>query len=1300
MKMTNHSAWTQALTLAKQLGRHLPLALALGWLSTPALAQSTYSWNVLGGNWSTPANWTPTTTGPSGPAATDTAIFGVNATTSSPTTPTSVVDGGFAGTISNLTYNSSSATAYQVTQIGGTLKVNGSLLVGGLNGVSANVTTLAYMTGGGALVINKGSLVVQNYNNSASAGSIGILNLAGLSTFVYNNPTGTVSIADVAGSNTRLGGAMVLAGVSNIITATNMNFGTSTAAQAGPACFLGLGTGTNIFNVGTINVANQKCTFSVTNAGGGLRIRGVSGANTDRANLIVGNRNVPGGSGNTTGSMLLNGMYVDIKAGTLTVGENPTTAPNTSGDAGIGVFQFDTGIVDATNVVMAYNTAPNSGVSRAYSTVTVGANGLLLVGTGGISLLNQTASNVCSSTLNISNGAVICNGNITIATNAADGTGAAAQTNIINIIGGGSLALGSGCIAGTANSPIGQLSLDTTSSLRFVAPPSGQPAMVINNLVWPATDTGVTLVVSNLPPTATVGSVIPLVHFNVMTGGTFTAPVAVLPPGVTGTLSLSGNSIVVTVNSSIYPYFTGLAMAPATLATNTAFIFTGGSTVTTITNVQVVAQTTTLGGITNTLTTNLLGSAGLTVSGLGTATATISLALAPNTIYNWITATITDANGRSVSQTMGQFDTLTSLLVIEASDFNFSSGQFIDTPANGGVALYTNQIGVQGVDENKAVRAGVKSYYRTNDAVVIQAANPQLGPSSSLTEQKFLIAAANGDTVDTEQEVGYNTPGDWLNYTRTFGSGGSAPAGTYNVWCYLATSGTGPQATLYQVTGDRTQPSQTTNLLGTFGTSAFSDNGYNNYVYVPLVDQYGNRVALTVGGGVQTFRSTIVGNPNVAFYMLTPVAPVLTPQVLHVYPDGTASGQQSTNKLTFVIGPAQGAAVTMNGIQLIVNGVDVTSELTFSLSGGNWTATLPIQSNLLYTATINVTNNAGFSTSLPFSFDTLSLNNFQWEAVDYDFSTNDGTAWHSGLFIDNPVPTGDTNAPYVASGSQTPNVPVNSYYWFPEGFSLFNDPVGVGAVAVENVDMYYTNAAGLQSVYRNDGTAVIGGTQAPPVVGASIASDTLNGGLRYQFLLSQTNTGDPYICEFNLGWFNTGFWVNYTRTYPTGKFNVWGRLAGGSGAFSGTTLSLVTSGVGTSNQTTQVLGSFADSAPSGWQAYHWIPMLDTNGNRVVVSLGGKATLRLTSGNNLNPLFFMLTPAVSPSIFDISSTQVGGNVEISIPTAFGFNYTLWQSSSLAGAGWTQVGALITGDGLVHTVSQPATASQTFYRVLAQ
>ena len=176
--------------------------------------------------------------------------------------------------------------------------------------------------------------------------------------------------------------------------------------------------------------------------------------------------------------------------------------------------------------------------------------------------------------------------------------------------------------------------------------------------------------------------------------------------------------------------------------------------------------------------------------------------------------------------------------------------------------------------------------------------------------------------------------------------------------------------------------------------------------------------------------------------------------------------------------------------------------------------------------------------------------------------------------------------------------------------------------------------------------------------------------------------------------------VNYTRTYPTNTYNVWARLAGGAGAFSGTTSSsIVTSGVGTSNQTTQVLGSFADPNAAGWQTWHWIPLLDSQGNKVAVTLGGKATLRLTSGNNLNAECPECLPRRRCCPSPATAQVVGANIQISFPTLSGHSYKLYNAPTLTGT-WTQVGGTVPGDGTVHMIPQPVSGVQGYYQVRAQ
>ena len=1228
---------------------------------TPLASATSYTWNVSSGNWSTTNNWTPNT-GPGGPHAGDSVTFGSTGASSIPYTVNNTVDLGFGGTVASLTYGdvasgSTSNYVYPGTfiPVNQTLTVSTNFVVGGQAPGSGN-GSFGDVLGGGTLNVTAPSFIIGN--GGSSAGAIAVLDLSGLTNFVYHNTSGSIGICTNGGplaGQTRISGTMTLASGSNYIAAASLFLGTSTSAQGGAGLLtsgvfgggvqnnngpvngvnpnvLTLGPGTNIINAGTILVANQKSGFVVTNSGGGLRIRGITGADSDaNVNIIIGNRNVSGGSGQTTGWLMFNACPVDIKANSLVVGERIAGTSNGSngGDAGNGMLQFDTGTISANSLLMAYNAGNNFSAtepSQANGLIQVGAHGTLLIGAGQVvALASSLSSGPSTGTLIVSNGLINCQGPIVMGpgTNSIPPSSAGLATGVIQLIGAGTLNMGPNSYIGSLTNPITTLILDTDSVFSISIPSATYTNVCVQNLSWPSPDTDLTLSVAAVPAGVTNNEVFPFLNFSGTITNTFTNPKLALPVGYTGNLFMpGGNTIYLIVTSgsgagsgganqllnpfflsgaanwtatgsgasivstnSTYPntsscthdarnivplpdprtggnvakltgsfvaggstntwsqsvpmaagstltaggstyvahedmmsgadsfyyeldfldsngalvaayessiltnlncgspildtwnlmavtnqmqvidgantgvvisnvapiiqvppltvtarfkavfiqrnatdsgsvYFSGANVgflsAPVpptissvtpnqiTLCTNTVLTCTASSTETTITNFQVIATTTTLEGTTTNTTTYNVGSAGLTVTGLGTSSATISLALAANTIYQSVIINATDADNLSVSSS-ASFDTLVPTLVIEAADFNYSSGQFMDTPANGGLWLYQNLVGTAGIDENKASRTN-SQIYRPTDAVVIQAA-----ASTSSTAQKFVSAA---NTNDVETDVGYNTPGDWLNYTRTFGSGGSAPVGTYNVYCYLATSGSGEQSSFSEVTSDRTQPNQTTTSLGQFGTSSFTDNSYNNYVYVPLVDSFGNRVSVTLTNGIQTFKSTVVGNPNLGFYLLVPKVPVYTPELLSVSPNN--GPYQPATQFSFTVGPADGPAISTNGISLVLNGVTITSGLNFTQVGGNWVVTYAIQSNAVYTAVINVTNASGDTLSAPYtvSFDTFSQNNFMIEAEDFDFN--------SGQFIDNPVPTS-------GNGTNTGNLTANSYFYYAGG---------------------------------------------------------------------------------------------------------------------------------------------------------------------------------------------------------------------------------------------------------------------------
>ncbi len=146
-------------------------------------------------------------------------------------------------------------------------------------------------------------------------------------------------------------------------------------------------------------------------------------------------------------------------------------------------------------------------------------------------------------------------------------------------------------------------------------------------------------------------------------------------------------------------------------------------------------------------------------------------------------------------------------------------------------------------------------------------------------------------------------------------------------------------------------------------------------------------------------------------------------------------------------------------------------------------------------------------------------------------------------------------------------------------------------------------------------------------------------------------------------------------------------------------MKLVTSGRGTTSQTTQLLGSFADANPAGWQTWHWVPLRDTNGNLVNVSLGGLQTVRATSGNNLNANFYMFVASLN---VPVTASISGSNIQLKFPTQSGHNYTVLYKTNLIGGTWQPLSAAVPGDGTVQTVTDSVVlwGPSRFYKLQIQ
>jgi hypothetical protein len=210
--------------------------------------------------------------------------------------------------------------------------------------------------------------------------------------------------------------------------------------------------------------------------------------------------------------------------------------------------------------------------------------------------------------------------------------------------------------------------------------------------------------------------------------------------------------------------------------------------------------------------------------------------------------------------------------------------------------------------------------------------------------------------------------------------------------------------------------------------------------------------------------------------------------------------------------------------------------------------------------------------------------------------------------------------------------------------------------------------------------------------------DTANGGSPLYRLTSTATekSGDltrsqfdgvSYI-DYDIGYTATDEWLNYTRNYPTGAFNVFLRAARGTGGTGVMGLGQVISGRGTSNQVVVALGTFRIPNTGAWQTYQWVPLQDASGQRVTVELNGLTTLRLTDGG-ANISFLALAPAPY-----LEADRDGNSIKLSFGTEPNFTYSVMHKTSLSDSGWTELTA-ISGDGSAKSVSYPMNGPAGFY-----
>jgi hypothetical protein len=325
---------------------------------------------------------------------------------------------------------------------------------------------------------------------------------------------------------------------------------------------------------------------------------------------------------------------------------------------------------------------------------------------------------------------------------------------------------------------------------------------------------------------------------------------------------------------------------------------------------------------------------------------------------------------------------------------------------------------------------------------------------------------------------------------------------------------------------------------------------------------------------------------------------VLATYITDITPTNRASFLPPSTVAGFVVhSPTIGVAAS--GIQVKLNGVDVSSQLTITGSNAERTVTLPaLAANEYYRMEITVTDLASNVIRETVEFNTFVNSLLFIEGEDYNFG--------GGQFIDNPV----------LSSVPGPNNYLDRW-------------------GIEGIDYHQTNTPTTDQYRIGD------------QVGTVISGDVL----RQAYLDAQVN--DPGVADYVARDFANSEWVNYTRTFPAGSYRVYARVAKTGTVPIVMGLDEVTSGSTGYSQTLAPIGVFRGPPTPAMNLFEFIPLTDALGHEVAVSLSGVKTLRLTmvsgtAGMYINYLLFVPVSGTQPPFVASLSPAAGAGNEPASP----------------------------------------------------
>lgn len=387
----------------------------------------------------------------------------------------------------------------------------------------------------------------------------------------------------------------------------------------------------------------------------------------------------------------------------------------------------------------------------------------------------------------------------------------------------------------------------------------------------------------------------------------------------------------------------------------------------------------------------------------------------------------------------------------------------------------------------------------------------------------------------------------------------------------------------------------------------------------------------------------------------TPVTSNAAPVITQIQPDPYRNFLPATTQVSFKAGDDK--ALPDGQISITLNGVEFTTANGLVLSGpaNDRTASIGgLKPNVNYTAILKVTDSDGVLRSATVPFDTFAADSLVIEAEDYNFN--------GGSFWDNPAVIPEGTGPVL-----------NSY---------------AGQTGFNFIDYNETRTDFRDVPYRPTDPVRMGHSLDFPRGKFTAAGGTASG-----------------VYDYDVSDFVPEEWTNYTRTFPSGTYDVYLRQAVGNMPLYSCALERVTGDRSQPNQTAVPLGFF-NASLTGFR-YGNTPLVDAAGaTPLSVTLSGVETLRIRQigtipGDALvlqNYLLLIRRPDEGAFVITaVTWDPALRRVTFTWPSVAGHSYKVEASPDLLS--WSTLAAAHPSGGTTtsYTDTPPASPNRRYYRV---